>query len=281
MKLIKTNKLALLFIIILSTSLYVGLKEKEFGYVKPAHISQEVWDQVSPYFLPLDHPVKPILDKAFSTHRVLHSKKEVALAGFTLLQDKSYDLMVARPEKAREYLIKFYFDYHDIKRLDTEGDWPLWLLRIQGLKRVEEVVEKYQYQDIVKTPKKWIYPLPGKPAPIPYGPNKENFRKSFVLVTEDMRIVPDDMNEKLYKEMGPRQVEALYHILKEAHLYDSVYIDNNPFSYDGKLTFIDTEEFDRKPVRYRKITRYFSPSMQKHWQNLYREDKNTTETVND
>jgi len=253
-------------VVILSLMLFSSLL---YSYERPEHISPKIWNQVSPYFLPEEHPIKHYLDEIFLKRRTLHSKQEVAESDFTLLEDKEYDLMVAKHSQFPGYLIKFYYDYHEVSRLGTRGEWPLWIKRIQGIGRVKRSIAAHKFGHLVKVPQKWIYPLPPEAVePFPYEDGRKNFRKNFILVEEDMEIVPATVNQKMYQNMSQELLVALYTILNETQLYDSVYIDNNPFSKDGKLTFVDTEEYDLKGVLYERITPYLSFHNQELWQAL-------------
>lgn len=70
-----------------------------------------------------------------------------------------------------------------------------------------------------------------------------------------MGLLSDSKNEEAWestKKIRKSKLEALFHLLKEEKLIDSVYIDNIPFSRNGKITFIGTEHYhsDEKTARY-------------------------------
>ncbi|MFA6915766.1 MAG: hypothetical protein WC222_05160 [Parachlamydiales bacterium] len=242
------------------------------AYVKPQDVDQAAWDAIEPYFLPPDNPLKKKLDRLFSTSRLTSSSKALKAAGFTPLEDKEQDLIVATHPELPGYLIKLYYDNHNVKdRPGMPGEGQYWINRILGVERVNNSIRKHNYENIFVVPDKWIYPLPNKPAPTCLN-SAACFPKHFVLVSIELNLVSHKENEKLYKEISdPKILEALYTVMQESHLYDSVYIDNNIFTREGKIAFIDTEDFDRKPILFNEMTVYFNPDMQRYWLKLLQE----------
>lgn len=225
------------------------------NYQQHPSIPHEIWEEAKPYFLPEDHPIKQRLDFLFSQTRLLDSYENLEKNGFRIL-NANCELDVAVHPDLNGYVIKFYLDSNDntayFKKLKLEDTYisevRLWLLRMAGVNRVQKIIDAHHYHDKIKVPKKWIYPLPLNPEAT--GP----FPKHFILVAEDMQIVNDEENKKCYREeMSPDLLKAFYTVLKEGGFYDSVYIDNNPFCKDGKIAFLDTEEYDRKPVPFVKL----------------------------
>lgn len=239
-----------------------------------AAIPQELWDEAKPFFLPNDHPIKNQLDALFTQGPLLDSFEEMEKAGFTLFNANS-ELDVAIHPNLPGYVVKFYLNTHDNQPRFTKlklkdayiSEARLWLLRIYGAKRIQNILDEHQYHHIMKVPKIWIYPLPLASA------SSKPFPKNFILIEENMNIVDDEENTKNYREkMSPFLLKALYTVLKESGFYDSVYIDNNPFSGDGRIAFVDTEEYDLKPVPFEKLTKHFSPEMQVYWHQLMAEE---------
>lgn len=70
--------------------------------------------------------------------------------------------------------------------------------------------------------------------------------------------------------MNKEKLEALYTMLSENLLIDSTFIDNIPFSKDGRIAFIDTEHYNStlKEVCYEMVGAQLSPNMQEHWNQL-------------
>lgn len=269
---------------IIGIFLLIFLSFFEFTYARACYqrspaIPEEVWNEAKSYFLPEDHPIKKRLDDLFGRNRLLNSLETMQQANFRILNTSS-ELDVAIHPEIPQYVIKFYLDDHDnqprftkLQLLDCYvSEVRLWLLRIEGTKRIQKILDTYNYNTIMKVPKEWIYPLPLTPQAT--GP----FPKYFILIEENMHIVDDKENIRKYQEeMTPFLLKAFYNVLKEGKFYDSVYIDNNPFSRDGKIAFTDTEEYDRKPVLFEKILPYLSLEMQMYWKTLIRQDQSLHE----
>lgn len=271
----KTFLFKFLFLILIITGLplYAALispSSELKDYQRHHSIPEEIWNEAEPHFLPKDHPIKNRLDALFSKTRLLASYETLKQAGFRIHISKSELDVVFHPD-LKGYIIKFYLDTHEnlpyFNKLNLTDKYisevRLWLLRIAGVARIKEILDKHHYHHLIKVPKKWIYPLPLTPE------SKDVFSKYFVLVEEDMNLVNDEENKRRYREeMTPELLKALYTVLKEGVLYDSVYINNNPFSTDGKIAFIDTEEYDRKPVPFEKLLPHLSTEMQVYWKKL-------------
>ena len=119
----------------------------------------------------------------------------------------------------------------------------------------------------MKVPHKWIYPLPADPSP----KEKEGiYRKNFILVTEEMDILSRKKNRKAYnKRITKKHLIALYTLINECGLLDSVYADNVPFCKDGKMAFIDTEHsLNEPPYPLAFIGQYLNDEMLGYWEQL-------------
>lgn len=232
----------------------------------------EALEAVKPYLLPDNNPIKAKLDKIFSTSRVTASSKALKAAGFIPLEDKEQDLIVAKHPEMPGYLIKLYYDNHAIKdRPGIPGEAQYWINRIVGTQRVKDSIKKHGYENIFVVPDKWIYALPEKPGPTCLN-SAQCSPKHFILVSTELNLLSNKENQALYKQkMTPEILEALYTVMSESHLYDSVYIDNNVFTKEGKIAFIDTEDMDRKPILFNEMTPYFCPEMQLYWLKLLKE----------
>lgn len=228
-------------------------------YVKCPWVEDRAWVAVQPYLLPEDHPVKGALDAIFGSARVTLNIDVFKNAGFDVIPMIGKRKVVGLHDSLKGYVIKTYLDNHNIET----KDWKLWIHRILGARMIQASLDKHGYNDIMKVPKKWIYPLP--PEPMPDSPPK--YIKNFMLVAEDMQPLKTEKNMDKFRKMTKRHLDALYIMLKENLLHDSIYIHNIPFCKDGRIAFIDTEHYNStsRRVRYEKLTRYFSPYMQAYW----------------
>lgn len=231
-------------------------------YVYNPYGSLELWDTLQPYFLPENHPIKAKLDKLFKRERLILSKETFEAAGFNKIKMREpTNIIIGKHPSLKGYILKVYLDSQP-----AVVEWANWMDRITGAEGIRSCIKRHSYQKHFKVPHKWIYPLPASPSP-PDDPLYN--RKNFLLVVEDMRILSYTENKEAYrKKMTPELLNALYTILNEEGLLDSVYIDNIPFTEDGRIAFIDTEHHHKGPIRYEKLTGFFSPAMQQHWQRL-------------
>jgi hypothetical protein len=224
-------------------------------------VPESLWQELEPYFLPHNHPIKKKLDRFFSQKRVTLSKESFEKAGFNKVKmRKPTNIVVGKHHRFPGYLFKVFFDTQPYV-----AEWDNWVKRIEGARSIKECIRKHNFHDFV-APKKWIYPLPEFPAP-PDDPYY--IRKNFILIVEDMRILRAKDNLDAYKnKITHEQLFALFTLLTEVGLIDSVYPDNTPFTIKEKIAFIDTEHHHLAPVPFHKLTHHLSPSMQTYWESL-------------
>jgi len=230
-------------------------------YAQNPYVSEELWNSLSPYFIPAESEEKAILDSIFSQRRVLSSIKSMVKSGFILLTHPKDKIIVAKHPYLKGYLIKAYTDNMNFP------DFYWWKKRIDGVRVIEQKIIEYGYQKIMKVPKKWIYPLPAEPSPL----KGAKYRKNFILIVQDMEILDKKHNFKAYKtKMTPHILDAFYIMLTNLMLIDSIYADNTPFCKDGKLAFIDTEHSldTTRPVAITTVAKYLSPKMYSYWEQL-------------
>lgn len=235
------------------------------GYVPNPHVNTKIWDVITPYLLPEDHPIKAKLDRIFA-ERVTLNSTSLQEAGFKTPNPRGFSKTVVSMHPDLEgYIVKCFLD----NQKDVV-DWQKLMRRIKGAEFIKRAIKRHHYEKIFKVPQKWIYPLPEEPSP-----PSDYYRKNFILIAEDVHILAKDSNYKAWAgpKMTPKKLDAIYTILKEEGLTDSVVAFNIPFTEDDdKLAFIDTEIWHRWPVNYKKLLMYLSPSMQKHWKQLIKND---------
>ncbi len=232
--------------------------------VSYSFVTPDVWAFLEPYFLPNNHPIKHKLDRLFQKTRATQSLDLFEQAGFGRAEmRKPTNIVVGRHPAFKGYLFKVF--------LDTQPplcDWAYWLKRIEGARSIQACIQQHGFQHF-RVPKKWIYPLPDEPSP----PNTSHYhRKNFILIVEDMDILPKKENLRAFKKkMTPQLLQELYTILTEEGLIGSVYPKNIPFTHQGDLAFIDTEHHHIQPVPCHRLTRFLSSEMQHYWQSLLTE----------
>lgn len=226
-----------------------------FAYERPETVSTELWDDLAPYFLPENHPIKSKLDKIFTKKSVTRSSRTVLNAGFFNADQGKYSKTVVSAHfELNGYIVKMYLDsFTEI----NEGE--KFKERVVGARAIKACIREFNLQDVLKVPKKWIYPIPefsdSGAAP-----------KHFVLIAEDMR--PFDTKKTLSRwksKITTRQLDAVRIVLDVVGLPDCAYAFNIPFCRDGKLAFLDTEYNALWPVNYGRMDQYLKGDMLKYW----------------
>lgn len=232
------------------------------AFLRPDHVPESIWETVEPYFIPEDHPMKESLDEIFSSERrVIYSSETLKKAGFKNTRPGRWKgTIVAKHPKLEGYLVKMYSDDQTDKI-----EWAKFLDRVRGAEAVKEAIDRFEYHDLFKVPNKWIYPLPEQPAPAVGKP-----RKNFILLVEDMDLISKKANLKKWErsDLPKKYLNALYYLLGEVGLRDSVYAFNVPFSIDGRIAIVDTEHYHMWPVHYRSLLQYLSPCNREYWKQL-------------
>lgn len=234
-----------------------------FDYTPSPRVSPEVWEMVKPYLLPSNHPIKPALDRIFSQTRVTANAKSVKRAGFKKPLPRPYShCTVSHHPSLKGYLVKLFTDDQPLL-----CDHLAWIKRIKGANAVQKSIDKHKFHHFFKVPGKWIYPLPANPPP-----RNINKGKNFILVVEDMDIYEKQKNYDRWrgKKMTPQRIDAVWIVMEENGLSDSIRPFNIPFCKDGLQAFIDTEHHHEWPVHYEIMARYLSSSIEQHWIELMR-----------
>ncbi len=227
-------------------------------------VPADVWERLSIYFLPENHPAKPKLDRMFSETRIIQSPETFRRAGFTRYRPGRFSrIMASSHPDLKEYFIKAFSD----EETRILADWMKLAHRIKGALTVRDCIKEHDLGDKFKVPRKWLYPLPEEPSP----PRSSRYlRKNFILVAENMMTVDSEMNKKLYKssKMDKQTIKGLFTIFHECGMWDSVFAFNCPFCKDGRIGIIDTEYHHKWPITYSKMSKYLSGDMKKYWESL-------------
>lgn len=218
------------------------------------------------YFLPDDHPAKPFLDKVFSKPNILTSVDELKKAGFIKpVERKLRGIVVGFHPELKNYVLKMYLDSRAVNEIEK------WTRRIEGARLIQACLDNYGYNNIMKVPRKWLYRIPEKVSN-KKRPEVTPTKKSYLLVCENMSIYSDSEIWKLYKTIvKPYHLNALYNVLVDCKLIDSTWILNIPFSYDGKIAFVDTEFAGKSLMIWQRLpnlAKYLSNDMADYWYDL-------------
>lgn len=258
-----TLKLTTLLLTFAVTFSLTAAETKQRGYTKPDWVSHGLWEELQSELLPLDHPIKPELDKIFKAHRVTENKAAFMGAGFVFHERNGRRRVIARHLKLPGYLVKTYLDTH---KTHLE-DGLVWRNRINGARQLQACIDKHGYNHIMKVPKKWLYPLPSNP------PSRSPYPKGYVLIVEDAGILPHLANYRKYaNEITKEHLKAIYVMLTENHAFDCVHVFNIPFCKDGKIAWIDTEGLNSydHPINYWKVTEKLPRNLRSYWEKLYK-----------
>lgn len=223
------------------------------------YVDDGVWEAVQPYLIPGDHKVKAKLDHIFHASRVTASRDSVRRAGFIFTEKQGAHGVTAFHPELPGYVVKIMTDDNPI-----EDEWISFLQRINGAQVIQNAINEYGYKKYFKVPKKWIYPLPAEPRPF-----EGSYPRNFVLIVEDMKILPWLENRQAWKANKDKKIlEALYRVLKKCGLTDSLRPHNVPFSRDGRIAFVDTAHYNQWPVNYHQLLEYMSSSLWPFWKEL-------------
>lgn len=232
------------------------------GYPRNPYVTDEVWSKVSPYFLPTNHAMKPVLDSIFHGKRVNASNESLKEAGFTFTEVQGTQAYVLRHPKIHGYVIKLYPD-----NKATRVDWVSWTNRIIGTKLLKQSIKAHKYEKLFKVAKKWIYPLPAEPSPSVIV--EQGGRKNFILVVEDVKPLSKDKNwAKWRKQNKDNILVALYTVTREVGAGDCVRANNLPWCADGKVAFVDTEIYYRWPINYHPLMEVLNTKMRASWKKI-------------
>ncbi|KAF3363411.1 hypothetical protein PHSC3_000020 [Chlamydiales bacterium STE3] len=226
------------------------------SWIKPSTLDDVSWEEVQPFLLPFDHPLKKKLDTIFTKRRATTSFKSMGKSGFICYNLRKWDnIVVAAHVKIKGYIIKTYLD-------DQVGITEIYELkkRIEGAAAIQNAIKELQFQRFFKVPKKWLYVLPEEPAFV------NGHKKHFILIAEDMRLASELSNLSHWKKsLNKERLKALFLLLNHVGLKDSVFISNIPFAKDGKIAFVDTEHYHWWPVPFHRLTRFLNAEMQAYW----------------
>lgn len=224
--------------------------------------SERVQKVLLPYLLPLDHPIKPSLDRLFSSGRPTFNLRTMEEAGFAKARPRKFTkLIVTSHPDFPGYIFKLYLDVQRYHK--DQPEYKGWIMRAKGAKIVHSRISALGLEHLFKVPKKWLYELPDSSVVILKG----YYPKNFILVEEDMYILPKNQNRKLWasETVTPQLLDNVFAILNDAGLYDCAKPDNIPFSIDGRIAFVDTETVGKEKVMYNKLIPYLSESNREYW----------------
>lgn len=195
-------------------------------------ITEHMQRRMAPYLLPLDSPLKPILDEIFVHEGIIKNVRSLRQAGFSILflQKRSF-IVVAKHPKVQGYLFKIYLDTKGVSKDDMVG-WELLTTRCIVAQKIKTIIRKNKIRRFTVADK-WLYPLP---------PVKQRGRaEPVILLVKDMRIYNRGDSRRIWRSKVTRKdLKELYAVLGRG--YGSAFLHGNvPYTKSGKFAFIDTE----------------------------------------
>lgn len=220
--------------------------------------SPHMRQQMAPYLLPLDHPLKPVVDSIFSRSRVIKNEDTLQKAGFTILfSQKISRIIVASHPKVKGYLFKIYLDSRNVRKGGKVG-WQLLTTRCMVAEKIRHIIAQKHIRHFTVADK-WLYPLPTG--------HSGSHQEPVVLLVKDMHIHNRRESEKAWREGATKaQLQELYAILSQG--YGSACLPKNvPYTKDGTFAFIDTE-YNKRKIPLHHVLKYTSKKMGAYWRRL-------------
>lgn len=224
-------------------------------WVKPSVMNEEEWALVKPYLLPYDSDLRKKLDLIFSDEHVIKNERTLQMNHFTIASWKGKNnILVAKNSNVKNYVFKLFLDSQGVPH-----EWYHYIKRIEGSLAIGKMIASKGFEASFKVPKKCLYLLPKAQT------KREG--SLFILVAEKIQLKSAEENRKKWKssKLNETFLKQVYTLINELGLIDSVYIDNIPFSKDGKVAFVDTEHYNVFPVNFKKLEHYLHPTKKKIW----------------
>ena len=189
------------------------------------------------------------LDELFTDPAMFDSRRAWRRAGFNVLDPaKDTECMVAAHSSVPGYLFKKYTD--DVPQRAQHENYET---RVKGAVRLSTLIRNQAIQHVV-VPNKHRHDLPRS-----FG------KSSSVLVVERLDVVGRDESEQRYHNIADGVLRDLLRVLMKLPGLDSN-SKNVQFTRDGKIAFIDLENWnrpDRDKVQLRSIDSYLSKDRRK------------------
>lgn len=226
-------------------------------------VSIEERHAVLPHLLPFEHPIREKLDLIFHRTRATKDINSLVEAGFIVLKQKSRSfIIVATHPDIPGYLFKLHLD-SELRLKRGKPGWYWFSQRVIGAKAIGKVITKKKL-DLVKCPKKWLYPLPVYPE----APSGEGYsRKNIILVAEYIPLLSKVPNLEAFKtQITKEHLNQICYVLNKCG-GNSIRPDNIPFDKKGRCCFIDTE-YPGADTRWSEFNKYLNPEMEAYWKSI-------------
>ena len=220
---------------------------------------------ITRHLVPLNHPMKPVLDSIFSQSRVLENERTLVDAGFEVIagpMPHSF-MIVARHPAVPGYVFKMYLD-SEVRNREGVPHWEWLVRRCVGAQGIKHIIKTENISHFL-VPDKWLYVLP-------VYPYSSSLRPELVVLMEtDMEPESQKVTKKMWKTAITRKhLDELYLILKEGYGgNDVLHLTLNVlFTKSGKFAFTDTEFSRVNHPKLKRVKKYLSKEMQSYWSSL-------------
>lgn len=221
-------------------------------------------EAMSPHLLPMNHPIRHVLDSIFLKQRATLDKDTFFSAGFRIIakRPRSY-IIVAKHRHLPGYLVKAYLDT-ELKKKFKKDSWEWLVRRCEGAKKISAIIKQIRSR-FFTVAKKGIYCLPADPAPP--SDNKLYTHHLALLVVTDMKLTSEKECIQAWSTVITKEhLSELFRILVRAK-GSSYRPDNIAYTEKGTFAFIDTEYPSLGPD-LTSIRPFLNEEMRIYWDEL-------------
>lgn len=207
-----------------------------------------------PYFLPQNHPVRPVLDSIFSKPHIMKNEETLKAAGFLIFSKQGHSgTCVVEHPLLPGYLVKLILNSTSFYRNSSYLTKKECLIkRCVGASLIRQVIQQYHVR-YFGVPDKWLYKV--------FDQEESN---AYVLLVTKFPLVSKKETMAAWKmKITLEHLRELFFILKSG-AGSTAFAVNVPYSENGMFCFIDTEYFGRNLLA-RPIERHLSKLMRKEW----------------
>ena len=209
-------------------------------------------ESIQSYALPVEHSLRPALDRLFRDPKTLQNQKNLEKAGFVVLHSRPSTLIIAKHPALAGYLIKVYL-LSSVR--PQKENWENLVNRCRGAENIRKLI-KQEGLKYFTVPDKWLYvSSTGDPV--------------LVLIATHIDTVSKEDSKYAWKHsVSYKHLEELYCII--SHGYASTLLPANiPYTKKGIFACVDTEQPQREP-RYENVKVHISKKMRLYWEELVR-----------
>lgn len=198
-----------------------------------------------------DHPFYRALDNIFSSPKTLNSEKNLIKAGFTIIQLRNPQFVIAKHPALPGHLVKLYLRSSS---RSLECQWKNTITRCNNAEKLRDLIKKNNIKRFT-VPDKWIYTTK---------------QQDPILIVTKMNIVSEEQSRYAWKHLiKNKHLQELFCIIRHG-CGSSKLIENIPYTKEGMFTCIDTEKPSQGDSYLKK---YLSKKMRNYWDFLIKQNK--------